>query len=239
MNKSIIRQVVLLFLLSPFMVSFAQSFEGSYKYNNDSIMFSNDKVIFNLSDFGALSSQIVGEGTYQYTDRYLIIDTKEYSGNKSSLKKQPSSTTDTINIVINGIDGYAFSGVLVEFLSKSNKVLDRKVTNDYGKVEYINNDKIKGIRVSHMGYNNLETDIDNNTDISVILAKNNVIQNQTVVIELIEDDEQSIQVRLLSDKFIPGKNIDKDLEKLLKKANKANILSKRLKKEYVSVFYNK
>ncbi len=239
MNKSIINHILLFFLLIATTPVIAQSFNGCYKNNNDSISFSNNKVIFNLSDFGALSTQIVGEGSYKYIDHYLIIQTEDYSGDKSSLTKGKFDDPNIISVTVESVQGYPFSGALIEFLSKSKKTIGRKISDDEGKVEHPNDSKIKSIKVSNMGYNSIQSEIGTDTDISIVLAKNNVIQNQIVIIELIEEDEESISIRLLSDDFIAGKNLNKDLSKLKKRAEKSNILSKRLKKEYISVFYNK
>lgn len=236
MKQRIFHFLILLFLVTPL---FAQQFEGSYKYNNDSICFTGDKVIFNLSDFSALQSQIVGEGTYTYDDNFLIINTGDYSGNKSSFSKQELESEEQASLSVKGIEGYPFSGALVEYLSKSGKPIKSSISNEEGLAEFNINDKIKTIKVSHLGYNDIIFDYDPKANFEVILAKHNVIQNQTVIIELKEESDEEIVVRLLTENFVKGKSKEKALDKELKRANKANVLSKRLKKEYVSTFYNR
>lgn len=217
--------------------TFGQDLNGVYKNQKDSLSFSYNKVIFSLSDFSALSSQVVGEGTFQIINNYLIIDTGEYSGDKTRFKTQNSEKQEESIINIVGTSGYVFPGVLVEFLSSSNKIIDRAITDENGKATQPINEKIKTIRVSNMGYNAIEIESKTGIDYSIVLAKNNVIQNQTLVLEIKEYNNDYIIVRLLSEDFKPGKSPEKALGKLLKIADKRNILSKRLTKEYVSQFY--
>ena len=217
--------------------TFGQELDGVYKNQNDSLSFSGNKVVFTLSDFSALSSQIVGEGTYQTVDNYIIIEAGAYSGDKTRFKTQNSETQEESIINIVGISGYVFPGVLIEFLSSSNKIIDQAITDENGKATHPANEKIKTIRVSNMGYNGIEIESKIGVDYSITMAKNNIIQNQTLVLELIGHNNDSVSVRLLSDNFKPGKSQEKALERLLKQANKRNILSKKLTKEYVSQFY--
>lgn len=236
MNK--LTSILILILTSTSSI-FGQQFTGNYKNRNDSLFFSNNKVTFCLSDFSALSSQIVGEGTYEYVDQYLIINTGEYSGTKSKYGKNKAATENTPNIKVSTSDGYSFQGVLIEFLSNSNKVISQAITDNEGNATQPINDKIAKIRASSMGYNGIEFECNKDVDYSIVMAKNNVIQNQIVVLELIEEDEGAISVRLLSDNLKAGKNINKELEKAYRKTEKLNILRKRLTKEYISEFYNR
>lgn len=233
MNKLVSILIIIFISIS----TFGQNLDGVYKNQNDSLSFLGSKVAFTLSDFSALSSQIVGEGTYQIINNYLIIDAGDYSGDKTRFKSQDSESKEESIINIVGISGYVFPGVLIEFLSSSNKVIDRAITDENGKAIHPINEKIKTIRVSNMGYNGIDIESKTGIDYSIVMAKNNIIQNQTLVLEIKEHNNDSILIRLLSENFKPGKNQEKDLERLLKIADKRNILSKRLTKEYVSQFY--
>lgn len=234
-------------LMSSFFILFitisvyGQELQGCYINNNDSLSFTNNKVVFSLSDFGALSTRIVGEGTYKYNDKFLLINTEEYSGNKSTYKMHESSKNEEQAITVFSLDGYPFKGVLIEFLSASNKVLGQSLTDDNGKATHPSNDKIKKIRVTSMGYDGIDFENKRGNDFSIVLAKNTVIEKQTVVLELTHsesEDEEALSVRLLSDNFDDDKNLDKALNKLQKRADKSNMLSKKLTKEYISEFYN-
>lgn len=234
--KSISIHILILLISIP---TFGQQLEGCYKNKSDSLSFSNNNVIFNISDFGALTTQIVGEGTYEFEDNFLIVKTGKYSGNKSQYKELESTSKDSINISVKDINSYPKSGVLVEFLSKSNKLIDNAITNETGKVKKPINNKIEKISISHMGYDNINIDCDGTKDYSIILIENTVIEDKTIVMEVITEDSETISVKLISHSFNPGKNMDKSLAKIQKEAKKSNILSKRFKKEYVSMFYNK
>ena len=233
------RLISLIFIISLSLSSYSQHFEGIYKNKSDSLSFSNNTVTFCLSDFSALSTQIVGEGTYEFTDNYLIINTDEYSGNKTKLEKSKAANEGQSIFKVLSTEGYTMQGILIEFLSSSNKVISQAITDNEGQAKFPDNDKIVKVKISSMGYNGIEFDSDTDYDYSVVMVKNNIIQNQTVVLELVNEDENSLSVRLLSDNFKDGKNRSKDLEKLYKKAEKLNVLGKRLTKEYISEFYSR
>lgn len=220
-------------------VSFAlmsQGFEGSYKDKTDSLTFSNGKAIFSLSGFGALFTRMVGEGEYEYFDNYLLVNTSNYSGQKSVFEPIDGSKKDSIVVKVVGLENYPIQGALTEFLSESDKVIRGVVTNDQGKSEQLNDPKIKKVKVSNLGYNDIVFDVVRGKDFLVKLAKNNVIENQTVAFKAQKEDEETLSIILLSDDFNPGKNKIKSLEKLDKKAQKGNVLAKRLKKEYVPIY---
>lgn len=220
-------------------VSFAlmsQGFEGNYKDKTDSLTFSNEKAIFSLSGFGALFTRMVGEGEYEYFDNYLLVNTSNYSGQKSVFEPIDGSKKDSIVVKVVGLENYPIQGALTEFLSESDKVIRGVVTNDQGKSEQLNDPKIKKVKVSNLGYNDIVFNVVRGKDFLVKLAKNNVIENQTVAFKAQKEDEETLSIILLSDDFNPGKNKIKSLEKLDKKAQKGNVLAKRLKKEYVPIY---
>lgn len=234
------KKIILLLLIFPFALStFGTELEGTYKNENDSICFSDGKLTFSLSGYSALSTNIVGEGKYIVNDKYLIIDTYEYSGVKSSIKSSSKESKDSISIYIAGYDGYNLPGVLVEFLSSSNKSIDHAISDDTGIINKPFNEKVENVKISLMGYNGLSFKYDTSLDYRIVLAKNKVLENQTILFEIEIDDEDSIKLTLLSENFNAGRDIDKSLEKAYKKAKKTNSLGKRFKKEYVSVFYNR
>lgn len=214
----------------------SQEFEGNYKDKTDSLSFSNGKVIFNVSGFGALFTRMVGEGEYEYFDDYLLVNTSDYSGEKSVFEPIDGSKKDTIVVKVVDLNNYSIQGVLTEFLSESDKTIKGGVTNDQGKSQHTYDQKIKKIKASNLGYDDIVFDVVQGKDFLVKLAKNNVIENQTVAFKVKNDDEETISIILLSDNFEPGKDKMKSLEKLDKKVQKSNVLPKRLKKEYISVY---
>ena len=226
---------VLIFLFVSFAL-LSQDFDGSYKDNTDSLTFSNGKVTFNVSGFGALFTRMAGEGEYEYFDDYLLINTSDYSGEKSVFEPIDGSKKDTIVVKVVGLDNYPIQGVLTEFLSESGKVFRGNVTNDQGKSQQPNDQKIRKVKVSNLGYDDIVFDVMQGKDFLVKLAKNNVIENQTVAFKVKNDGDETISIILLTDDFDPGKDKMKSLEKLDKKVQKSNVLGKRLKKEYVPIY---
>ncbi len=234
------RKILLLLLILPFaLFLFGNEPDGSYKNQNDSVYFSGDKIIFSLSGFGALSNKMVGEGTFEINDRYLIINTGEYSGSKSTINTQPTQSNKTVSISFLNDDGFALPGVLVELLSSSNKIIQRAVSDEMGRIDKSFNEKFNNVKVSLMGYDGLDFRYDNSLDYTINMIKNKVIENKVVLFEIKPDGEDSITLTLLSEDFKAGKDLKKALEKSYQKALKTNRLGKRFKKEYISVFYNR
>ena len=226
---------ILIFLFVSFSVV-SQGLEGNYKNGNDSVSFSGKKTTFSMSGFGALHTRMVGEGEYEYLNEYLLVNTSEYSGKKTICEPVIGSKKDTIVVKVVDVDNYPLPGVLTEFLSASDKVIKAYITDDKGKSIHPNNQKINKIKVSNLGYDDIVFDAVPGKDFLVKLAKDNVIENQTVVFKVKNEDEETISVILLSDNFDPGKDKMKSLQKLDKKVEKSNVLAKRLKKEYISVY---
>ena len=73
----------------------AQEPDGAYLNEQDSIVFSDDRLIFRISGFAGLSAAQVGEGEYQIIDNYILIHTADYSGNKSSFQELDGTREDT------------------------------------------------------------------------------------------------------------------------------------------------
>jgi len=230
------RYFAVLFFLSGSFILLSQDFEGNYKDRTDSLFFSSGKVIFNISGFGALFTQMVGEGEYEYFNDYLLVNTSDYSGEKSVSEPINGSKKDSVVVKVVDPDNYSVQGALTEFLSESNKVIRGIITDDQGKSQHPNDQKIKKVKVTNLGYDDIVFDVVQGKDFLVKLAKNNVIENQTVAFKVKSEDEETLSILLLSDNFDPGKDKMKSLEKLDKKAQKKNVLTKRLKKEYISTY---
>lgn len=211
----------------------AQQFDGTYKEGTDSIAFSNEKVIFCISGFGGLSTAHVGEGSYEVTGDYLFIHTSDYKGNKTSFQLLDGSRKDTCVVKTVGLQNYPIQGVLVESRNKSGKYINGKVTDNDGKIFFTSCNKIASISVNSLGYNAISFDYTPGKDYLIRLAENDIIENKTVVFRIRSVDEETISLLMLSENFKTGKNRDKELQKLEKKARKTNKLDKRLKKVYV------
>ncbi len=224
--------LLLWFFLSA-IVSQAQLAEGTYREGSDSLCLKDRHASFRISGFAGLSVAQVGEGDYEMLDDIVIIRTAAYSGHKSSSRILPASRNDSCVVEVIGRNGYPLSPILVESFSKSGKLLEGKVTTQDGKVYFTETEKIGSIKVSAMGFHNHTIQFEPDTDLQVQLAENEVIENREVVFRYQIIDEETISLLMLSDDFKAGKNRERDLEKLLKKARRSNRIDKRMKKVYV------
>lgn len=219
---------------------FGQNPEGCYRNQSDSLLFENGEVIFSVSDFGALSTRMVGRGSCERIEDYLLINTGAYDGEKTTFNVFEGNDNDTLRVQVTSQQSYPINGAMVEFNSKSGKALKRMITNDEGRIYFIKNPKltkkITDIHVSHLGHNGVTLDYDNNSEYLVKLAKNNVVENKTVVFKIESEDVESISIQLLSENFESRKDKIKELQSLDKKAQKRNRLGKIYKKEYEPEF---
>lgn len=214
----------------------SQNLEGNYKDRNDSLSFSDGKVIFNIGGFSGLYVNKKGEGAYEQVGDYLLIHTSGYSGEKTNMQSMEGSMNDSLVIKVMDSQNFSVQGVYAEWLNASGKPLGGSVSDDSGKIQYKKNPKIRKIKVGLLGYDEIVFNYDPNKDFLIHLAKDDVIESQTVVFKIKHENEETISVTLLSDNFDPGKDKMKSLEKLDRKVQKNNVLGKRLKKEYVSVY---
>ncbi|MDR1518309.1 MAG: hypothetical protein LBS52_09560 [Dysgonamonadaceae bacterium] len=217
-------------------VSTAQNIEGTFKNGSDSLALSGGKATFCLSGFGALFTQVVGEGAYEHFNDYLLIHTSDYSKEKTTVDTEATAKKDTILIQIYSLEGYALDGVLAEMLGSSGKTIGSSLSNNSGAITLPENDKIRRIRILNMGYDGIEFDFQPKKTYTVKMVKNDIIENQTVVLRVKPIDEDILSVLFLSEDFNPGKDRDKALEKLIRQAEKKNLLDKRLRREYVPIY---
>ncbi|MDR2815743.1 MAG: hypothetical protein LBB62_03465 [Proteiniphilum sp.] len=212
---------------------FAQQLDGTYKNGADSIAFSNEKVTFRISGFGGLSSAQAGEGSYELAGDYLFIHTSDYTGEKTSFELLDGSRKDTCVVHTVGTHNYAIQGILVESRNKSGKLISGKVTGNDGKVFFTPCNKIASISATSLGYNAISLNYTPGKDYRIRLAGNDIIENKSVVLKINFIDEETISLLMLTDDYNSGKNRDKELQKLEKKAQKTNKLDKRYKKVYI------
>lgn len=211
----------------------AQQWEGTYKSGSDSIVFSGNQVTFRITGFAGLSVAQVGEGSYvQYGD-FLIIETTEYSGPRSTFQALEGSRKDSCVVKVVDRQNYPVQSVLVESRGNAHKLIEGKVTDSDGKIYLKETEKVGFIAVSAMGFNGIEFGYIPGKDFLVRLAENEIIENRTVVFRTKTIDDETMSLVLLTDEFNEGGNREKELQKLEKKARKSNRIDKRLKKVYV------
>ncbi len=210
----------------------AQTLNGTYKSGTDSLLFSNEHITFRISGFGGLSSALVGEGTYEIVDNYIIVHTDEYSGMKSNFEELEGSKKDTCVVKVVADNNYPVQGILIESKNKSGKTINAGVTGNDGTVYLTDNEKSINIVASAMGYNSIAFDYKAGSDYRIRLADNDVIEETTAVLRYNVIDEETISIILLTDNFNIEKKREEELKKLEKRARKSNRLDKRYKKEF-------
>lgn len=229
MKKTLLLATILLSGIS----LYAQQLEGIYKNGEDSISFNNNKTSFVLSGFGGLSSAHAGEGTYEMDGNYLFINTTDYSGDKTNLEIMDASRKDSCIVYTLSPQNYFIQGILVESRNKSGKLVSGKVTGNDGMIVFAPCEKIKTISATSLGYNPISFDYTPGKDYRIRFAKNDIIENKTVVFKIEIIDEETISLLMLTDDLNTEKERNKELEKLERMVQKRNKLDKRLKKVYV------
>ena len=197
--------------------AFAQDMNGTYWEGTDSITFTNDRVAFSVKSNDGLGLVFVGEGTFEVLDDYFLIQTEEYKGIKTRVEMNPSEKKDTIQLQLFDEEGYSIKGVRAEFLNKKNKPIGLGVTNENGIVLYKADPKITEIRVVDLLYDKATFDYKKDTDYTVHLVKNRILEDKTVVFKLIDKSDEKITMKLLSTDFNRKNPSVSHLERLDKK----------------------
>lgn len=215
----------------------AQQIEGTYKAGSDSLALSHEKAVFNLGGFGGLSINKIGEGAIEWIDDFLLIRTTDYSGEKTTVEPLNGSRKDTVVVKITDSERFAVQGVLVEWLNASGKTVEANASNDNGYVFHRKNNNIRKVKISMMGYDAIIFDYNTQKDYVIRLAKGDVIEHQTVAFRIKQPTDETIALLLLTTDFDnTAKDKKKELLKLERRAEKQNLLEKRLKKVYIPVY---
>jgi hypothetical protein len=232
--KIILSFALFLATLSPL---FAQKLDGTFKANSDSIVFSGNNILFSLSGFAGLSTVLVGEGTFEVVDNFLIVRTSDFSGKKTKVETLSGTLNDSIVIKVVDNQNFSVQGVFVEARGRSGRSRDNRIegriTNSNGTVYLTKNTNINRIDISGMGIDNASFDYNPANDYRITIARNEVIENSTIVFRFNQIDDETISVLLLSTDFNESRNRDRALEGLERRAQRSNRLEKRLRKEYV------
>lgn len=221
------KYLILTFLLSSYLTVSSQQVEGIFINGTDSISFTKDKVSFRITGFAGLATIQVGEGEYEFIDDYLLVNTTDYPGPKTSFNTQEAISSDTCNVSIIGINNDPIQGILVESKNSSDKLIGASVTGQDGKIMITNFEKVSKITVSSMGYNPITFDFSPGNDYVVRVAENDIIENKTVVFNFNQIDNETITLILMSDDFDRNKNMDRELSRLSNRARRENLIEKR------------
>lgn len=195
----------------------AQNIDGTYHEGTDSLIFDNNRVSFTIKSNDGLGIVFVGEGSYEIKDDFIIVNTEEYSGLKTKIKMKPSEKKDTIQIQFFNEQGFSIKGVRTEFLNKAGKTMDLSISNEHGIVLHKKNPKVANIRASDLLYDKTIFDCPANTDYTVHLVKNRILEDKTVVFKLIDNTGEQLTVKLLTTDFNKKNPSVSNLQKLDKK----------------------
>lgn len=195
----------------------AQEISGTYFEGPDSLVFNDNHVTFSMRGNDGLGVVFTGEGTYEIIEGFIIISTESYSGKKTKIETNPAEKKDTIQLQLFNEDGYSIQGVRAEFLNRKNKTIDLKISDDHGIVLYKSNPKITAIKVSDLLYDKTTFDYETNTDYTVHLVKNRVLEDKTVIFKLEDRTDTLLTIRLLSTDFNRSNPSLSHLRKLDKK----------------------
>ena len=195
----------------------AQEISGTYFEGPDSISINNNHVKFSMRGNDGLGVVFTGEGTYEIIEDFIIINTATYSGKKTKIETNPAEKKDTIQLQLFNEDGFSIQGVRAEFLNRKNKTIDLKISDDHGIVFYKSNPRIAAIKVSDLLYDKTTFDYEANTDYTVHLVKNRVLEDKIVIFKLEDRTDTVLTVRLLSTDFNRSNPSTSHLRKLEKK----------------------
>ena len=205
----------------------AQEISGTYFEGPDSLVFNDNHITFNVRGNDGLGVVFTGEGTYKLTGDFIVVNTENYSGNKTRIETAPAVKKDTIQLQLFNEDGFSIQGVRAEFLDRKNKTIDLKISNDHGIILYKSDPKTTAIKVSDLLFDKTTIDYNADTDYTVHLVKNRVLEDKTVIIKLENITDNQLTVKLLSTEFNKNNPSASQLKKLEKK-NEATIDRSRL-----------
>ena len=205
----------------------AQSFQGTYSEGTDVMTFADNRVDFNVKGNDGLGIIYCGEGTYEIIEDYIVISAAQYKGKKTKVEMNPSGKKDTLQLKFLDSDGYTLKGIRTEFMNKSGKTVDLRISDEDGIVLYKTNPKVTAIKVADLLFDKTTFDFAANTDYTVHLVKNRVLEDKTIIFKLIDSTDDKLSVKLLSTDFNKSTPTASHLKKLESKT-KASIDRARL-----------
>ena len=195
----------------------AQDFKGTYWEGTDSITFKDNRIVFSIKGNDGLGIIYTGEGPHELVEDYMLIHTEEYQGNKTKVVMVPAAKKDTLQLQFFDKDGYSLKGIRAEFQSKPNKTIALAASNSDGIVLFMTNPKVKTIKVADLLYDAIILDYKPDTDYTVHLVKNRIVEDKTVVFKVMSASEDKVVMKLLTTDYKKKAPSVSDLNKLEKK----------------------
>lgn len=228
------------FILATILPLFAQQTDGTFRANNDYMIFSGNNIAFSVSGFAGLLNVQTGEGTFEIVDDFLIIHTSDFSGERTRVETLPGTLNDSIVVRVIDENNFAVQTVFVEafgrtgrFFRRSDNRIERQITNNHGVAYITKNDDIRRIAVSGMGFDNISFEYNPANDYRVTIARHEVLENTTVVFRFNRVNDETLAILLLTTNFEEGRNRTRALERLERQSRRHNRLARHLRKEHV------
>lgn len=207
--------LVLLVLCISYIDSFySQDLNGKrYITNEGNFTFNNDSVEFELIGNGCLVFPTKGLGTYEFLDEYLIINAKDYTGKRSDFFTE-KSLNDSIIFKVTDDKNVDLPGASIIFYNNKGKVINGVMTNNFGLATTLTNNSIRRIRVSSLGFADLNFEYKQGLNYSIKLISGRIIENKTIVLQVILMDKNDMKLKLLTTDFDNNRNKTKELRYL-------------------------
>ena len=209
---------------------FAQQLDGTFRNENDSIVFSGNNIYFSLRGFAGLHVLQVGEGTFEIENNLIVMQAAEFSGERTTMQLLYGEYPDEIFVLVTSNQNYLVQGVFVETLDARGRTIERHLTCRQGEAVFARADNVQRIRVSMMGYDNITFDYVSGYDFHATIVPHEVVENSTVVFRFNRINDDTLSLLLLSTDFQEGRNRTRALQQLDNRAQRTNRMERRFRK---------
>jgi hypothetical protein len=211
--------LIILIYLSLNQFVYGQIKPGYYANKYDYIELSDDSVCFDFTIYSCLVTRISGCGVYHVTGNFLVIETKEYKGEKSIVEKI-FNKSDSTKITVLDKTGVPIMGASLLLIDSSGKTFGGTVTNHDGKATIKGQSELNFIQVNYIAYDRVSFKFEPDHNYIIKLVEGNVIEYQTVVFEIVSNDSGRLELALLDQNFNERKETEKSLKRLKKHTRK-------------------
>lgn|GEM_PF-3300469 len=201
---------------------YSQELYGTYYHNFDTIEFSSEFAEFTIESDGCLTYTLKGCGSYEIFQNFLLIYTKEYTGQKSGYFLSESKADSAI-LTVTDMDGEIIPGVTVVYLDNNGNIVGGTVIDKRGYTVLPRRTDIVKFNVAFVGFEQLTLEYTQNTNYSVSLYPGKILEYVTIAFKIDSIRENSFTLILLTTDFksTPNNKL-KDLKKLEKRAIRTN-----------------
>ena len=220
-----IRLIIVISLFSQ--TTFGQELTGTYTSGNDLIDFSNNKIKFEIISNGGLVVTLRGQGTYSIVGDFIVIQTNEFDGIKSTVHKECNGQFGLRVVNESSEPVYA---VNVGFYDSKGTIIDGSATDKSGYIKNKTYKPSETIDVRFIGYDPISFNYSPDCYFTVTLEEGNTIENTTVVFKIIEQSENYVELVLLNTNFKHNSPTLRQLKKLYRKSKKYNLRERKFEK---------